>query len=75
MSSTLLVRLAMLPTKMIAAETFQHWVGFVLSPSWPKYKRESEQHLEFGDKIRVETGSDRGACAFLDRAMQNRGAL
>ena len=73
--------------KMMAAEILQRWASFArggnpegrqqnrLGPSWPKYKRESDQHLEFGDKICVETGLDREACVFLSRAMQNRGAL
>ena len=28
------------------------------------------QHLELGDKVRVETGLDREACDFLDRTLQ-----
>jgi para-nitrobenzyl esterase len=55
----------------------QRWVNFArngnpdgsLSPGWPKYKREADQHLEFGDQVRVETGLDREACDFLDRKL------
>jgi para-nitrobenzyl esterase len=61
----------------IAEQMLQRWVSFArtgnpdggMNPVWPKYKRDDDQHLEFGDKVRVETGLNRDACDFLDRKL------
>jgi carboxylesterase type B len=65
--------------KDIAAGMLERWVNFArdgnpvdgrVNPSWPKYKKETDQHLEFGNQIRVETGLDREACDFLGLAIE-----
>jgi para-nitrobenzyl esterase len=70
----------------LAADMLRRWVNFARngnpndreassagsSPNWPKYDKQADQHLEFGDPIRVETALDREACDFLDRTLQKQ---
>jgi para-nitrobenzyl esterase len=67
--------------KTLAAEMLQRWVTFArdgnpngkddrssrLSPNWPKYTRDDDRLLNFGNKLLIEKGLDREACDFLDR--------
>jgi para-nitrobenzyl esterase len=67
--------------RAIAKDMLQRWVNFArygdpngkrdathqISPLWPKYRKVADEHLEFSDKIRIESGLDKEACDFLDR--------
>jgi para-nitrobenzyl esterase len=67
--------------RAIAKDMLQRWVTFAkygdpdgkkdianqISPFWPRYRKVADEHLEFADKIRIESGLDKEACDFLDR--------
>ena len=72
--------------KALAEDMLRRWVNFArdgdpnggaaggakLEPCWPKYRTAEDQHLEFGDRIRVESGLDREQCDLVDRATSRR---
>lgn len=41
-------------------------------PKWPRYTMETDQHLEFGDTIRVGAGLEREGCDLFERLTRER---
>jgi para-nitrobenzyl esterase len=42
------------------------------APEWPKYAKDSDRHLDFGNRITAGTGLDRAACDLADSAAARR---
>lgn len=61
--------------RQLSATMSAAWVRFARTgnpngaglPTWPAYTLGGDQHLEFGDQIRVGSGLHREACDLLDR--------
>jgi para-nitrobenzyl esterase len=61
--------------RQLSAAMSAAWVRFARSgdpngadlPTWPAYTSAGDQHLEFGDQIRVGSGLHKEACDLLDR--------
>jgi para-nitrobenzyl esterase len=65
----------------LATDMLRRWVNFArdgdpngkqdadnqVKPPWPKYRKAEDEHLEFADRVRAESGLDKEACDFLDR--------
>jgi para-nitrobenzyl esterase len=72
--------------KTLGQDMLRRWVNFArdgdpngapggttqTDPAWPKYRTAEDQHLEFGDHIRVQAGLDREPCDLADRAAARR---
>jgi para-nitrobenzyl esterase len=71
--------------RAVSADVQRRWIDFARhgdpngaasgeppSPPWPKHERETDQHLEIGDRSRVGTGLDREACDLLDAVAARR---
>ena len=69
--------------RVVADTMSSMWVRFAATgdpngpglPHWPKYAAESEQHLEFGDSIRVGARYRHEQCAALDRLRNSHRAV
>jgi para-nitrobenzyl esterase len=66
--------------RQLSATMSATWVRFAKTgdpngpglPAWPAYTAATDQHLEFGDEVRVGTGLHREACDLLERVWAAR---
>jgi para-nitrobenzyl esterase len=73
--------------RALSAEMLRRWVAFAetgspngrgedlagpATPSWPAYDRMDDQHLEFGEGVKVGRHLDRNACDLADEAAWRR---
>lgn len=75
--------------RQLSADMRQRWVNFAASgdpngepgdpvckavtPKWPVYRKATDEHLEFGDRVSVGRKLDAEACDLVDRAAERRG--
>lgn len=72
--------------RAVADDMHRRWVNFAatgnpnrgaegapaLSPEWPRYAKDSDRHLEFGDRVTAGAHLDQAACDLVDRAAARR---